>query len=91
MRNQREIISISPHTDYGLCKLPDCVDLRENGNCARLNIDACRGSECSFMQTKNEAEKSAQRWCKRLSSLDESEQKQIAKKYYGGTKPWESK
>lgn len=28
------------------------------------------------------------RWKKRLLSLDENEQKQIAAKYYGGQMPW---
>ncbi len=79
----------SPNADYGLCRLPDCVDLSENGKCSRLNINTCRGWECSFMRTKAEAEKSAKHWSKRLSSLSKSEQLQIAKKYYSGSMPWE--
>lgn len=91
MRTLRERADISPNIDFGLCELPDCIDLLENGKCARLNIGACHGIECSFLRTKSETEKSVQHWSQRLSSLDKSKQREIAKKYYGGTMPWEFK
>lgn len=31
---------------------------------------------------------SMEQWQKRMCSLDESEQKRISKKYYGGKMPW---
>lgn len=67
-----------------MLSLPDCEGLSENGKCRRLNTPSCIGNDCSFYQRVS----SLDRANKRLCSLDESTQKHISKKYYGGFRPW---
>lgn len=42
------------------------------------------------MENKKEIEDKSLRWSRRLSGLDERVQKNISKKYYGGSMPWKS-
>ncbi|HBN86197.1 MAG TPA: hypothetical protein DDZ89_20430 [Clostridiales bacterium] len=56
----------------------------ENGKCRWLNVPKCRGTKCSYYQKTNSLEKAQDR----LRSLDEEVQVRIAKKYYGGFRPW---
>lgn len=64
--------------------LPDCEGLLENGKCKWLQIPACAGSNCSYLNNMNSLDKSQAR----LRTLDEETQDRIAKKYYSGSRPW---
>jgi hypothetical protein len=68
--------------------LPDCAFLSDNATCIRLNITGCQGKDCTFFQSTEDHVKSRTRWKLHLLSLDEAQQKKIAKKYYCGTMPW---
>lgn len=68
---------------------PDrCVFLGADGSCEKLNQKECPVGGCSFQVLPEEEEAKRAYWAKRLSALDEARQKEIAKKYYGGGKPW---
>ena len=67
-----------------LLRLPDCGGLLENGKCRWLNVPSCLGAGCSFYQGFNSQTKSKMR----LRALDDATQERIARKYYGGTRPW---
>jgi hypothetical protein len=88
MYRYSNFIPSTKNAHLGMLDLPDCVALSEKGECGWLNISHCKGSSCSFKQTKEENKSSLQRWKLRLSSLDKAQQKSIAAKYYGGTEPW---
>jgi len=68
-----------------LLRLPDCGGLLENGKCQWLTVPTCIGERCSYYQKINSFHKARER----LRSLDEATQERIAKKYYGGLRPWE--
>ena len=53
-----------------------------------LEVDGCIGESCSFFKSNLEKSLSEINSSKRLSSLEESKQKQIANIYYGGKMPW---
>ena len=65
-----------------------CVFLSADGGCEKLNQKECPVGGCSFQVLPGEEEQKREYWAKRLSALDEVKQKEIAKKYYGGGKPW---
>ena len=65
-----------------------CVFLGANGACEKLNQKVCPTGGCSFKVLPEEEEGKRESWAKRLSALDEARQKEIAKKYYGGGRPW---
>lgn len=71
-----------------LSKFPDCSALSLRGTCTRLSLASCQGEGCTFKRSFKEDNDSLQLAYKRISSLDTSTQKQIAKKYYGGLMPW---
>jgi len=68
-----------------LTNLPDCEGLLENGKCKWLTVPKCIGAKCSYCQEAGTLDKTYAR----LRSLDEVIQDRIAKKYYGGSRPWE--
>lgn len=88
MHRYRNFIPSTRHANLGMLDLPDCLALSDRGDCMWLKTSRCMGSSCSFRQTKEENRCSLERWKLRLSSLDNAEQKRIAAKYYGGTRPW---
>lgn len=67
---------------------PDCSGLSERGKCNWLAISHCQGEECTFKRTCKEDFDSIQYVYRRLSNLSSSTQSYIAKKYYGGSMPW---
>jgi len=67
-----------------LLKLPDCEGLLENGTCSWLRVPVCGGSDCRYYNESASLKKAQAR----LRSLDEEDQERIARKYYGGTRPW---
>lgn len=71
-----------------LSKFPDCCALLVSGRCNSLNLYSCQGHKCTFKRTSKQELDSLRCVYKRLSSLDSSIQKQIAKKYYGNLMPW---
>lgn len=77
----------TPVGDEEMLSLPDCRFLTENGTCGRLNISHCTGEKCKFLNREaNHADINV--WSSRLSLLSEEEQMKIARKYYGGKRPW---
>lgn len=72
-------------------RVPDCSALSENKKCTWLTVYNCQGEECTFKRTCKEDIDSIQCAHQRLSSLDSSTQSHIAKKYYGGSMPWNKK
>ncbi len=84
---QKKVIgmtSLERNSDTELLMLPDCAGLLENGKCKWLRVSGCLGIKCSYYQGTNSLEKAK----RRLRSLDEDTQEHIAKKYYGGYRPW---
>lgn len=76
--------------DEEMLSLPDCRFLTEKGGCERLNISRCTGDKCTFLcREADRVDMSS--WSSRLSLLSEDEQIKIAKKYYGGKRPWKSR
>lgn len=75
---------LSRNLNLELISLPDCAGLLENGKCSWLNTPKCIGKQCSFHHKKASLNKAKER----LSSLDEPAQEHIARKYYGGCRPW---
>ena len=88
MKRKTESRAIAAHNSAALLKLPDCVFLQENGRCSRLNRNFCTGEGCSFLTSQLKSNEVKSKWATRLSTLSEQQQNRIAKKYYGGTKPW---
>jgi hypothetical protein len=79
----------TPVGDEEMLNLPDCRFLTEKGGCEKLNISRCSGDKCTFLSLEDDkADMSG--WKLRLSLLSEDEQMKIAKKYYGGKRPWKS-
>ncbi|MGN0638858.1 MAG: hypothetical protein ACI4J0_10840 [Huintestinicola sp.] len=77
----------SPIGDEEMLSLPDCRFLNEKGGCERLSFSRCTGEKCTFFSPgKSGTDLSG--WKSRLSLLSEEEQSRIAKKYYGGKRPW---
>lgn len=77
----------TPVGDEEMLSLPDCRFLTENGTCGRLNISHCAGEKCKFLNREaNHTDINV--WSSRLSLLSEEEQMKIARKYYGGKRPW---
>ena len=76
--------ALNRYSNTELLKLPDCAGLLENGGCKWLNVPKCNGRECPYYKKINSSEKAQERLC----SLDEATQERIAKKYYGGFRPW---
>lgn len=61
--------------------------LTRKGTCGRLNISHCAGEKCKFLNREaNHTDINV--WSSRLSLLSEEEQMKIARKYYGGKRPW---
>ena len=90
MKRKIESMAVAAHNSAALLALPDCVFLQENGRCSRLNREACAGEDCSFLTTHERSDQGRYKWASRLSALSEARQSEIAKKYYGGTKPWKN-
>lgn len=77
----------TPIGDEELLSLPDCRFLNEKGGCERLSFSRCAGEKCTFYSPEaHSSDLSSRR--SRLSRLSEEEQLRIAKKYYGGKRPW---
>lgn len=77
----------TPIGDEEMLSLPDCRFLNEKGGCERLSIPRCTGGKCSFLYTASDSADMSG-WRARLSLLSEEEQVRIARKYYGGKRPW---
>lgn len=77
-------MGLSRTSNLELVTLPNCDGLRENGTCRWLSVPACIGPKCPFCSSTDSLEKAYERLC----SLDEETQQRIAKKYYGGFRPW---
>jgi len=90
MKRKIESMAVAAHNSATLLTLPDCIFLQENGRCSRLDRDFCAGEECSFLTSHLQSDEGKSKWATRLSALSEQQQNEIAKKYYGGTKPWKS-
>lgn len=88
MKRKTESMAVAAHNSAALLSLPDCIFLQENGKCSRLSLDFCTGNTCSFLTSHNKSDEGKSKWAQRLSALSEKQQSDIAKKYYGGTKPW---
>ncbi len=88
MNRKTESMAVAAHNSAALLKLPDCVFLQENGRCSRLDRDFCTGQKCSFLTSHSKSEEGKSKWASRLSALGEHQQNEIAKKYYGGKRPW---
>lgn len=88
MRTQDNFIPSAANTSLDILKLPNCIYLMENGRCRELSFKKCMGSSCRFCIIKDSFDASKQKWSKRLNSLDEKQQTEISKKYYGGKMPW---
>lgn len=67
---------------------PDCIHLNESCKCDVLVVDGCIGESCSFYKSNFEEGLSEINSMTRISSLDESKQKQISNIYYDGKMPW---
>jgi len=52
-----------------------------------LHIAACTGEKCKYYKKASSQDRTEARLC----SLDEETQESIAKKYYGGFRPWKEK
>lgn len=76
--------TLTRYSNIELLDLPDCKELRENGNCALLKVTACMGETCPYYRERS----SEDRWNKRLCTLDEKTQEHIAQKYFDGARPW---
>lgn len=61
---------------------------QEGDGCKVLTVKKCKGYECSFFKTPEDAEASRKKANQRLASLDAETQAHIADTYYGGKKPW---
>lgn len=62
----------------------NCRGYTGDGKCCLLNVALCQKERCPFFNTQAECDKAE----RRLSELTDEQQKHIAKKYYGGKKPW---
>lgn len=71
-----------------LLELPNCAGLSDTGKCFWLSINSCQGYSCPFKKTRETQENSIKAVENRLSELDEENQERIARKYYGGKRPW---
>lgn len=78
--------AVNRMSDIEMLGYPECAGLSDNGRCRFRKIPKCVGDGCSHFTAIN----SQQRAYARLCSLPESEQEQIAKKYYGGMHPWKT-
>lgn len=90
MKRKTESIAVASHNSAALLSLPDCIFLQENGRCSRLDRNFCAGESCSFVTLRDKSDEGKSKWAKRLSALSEKQQNEIAKKYYGGTRPWKN-
>ncbi len=63
----------------------DCI--YKSRECERTTQQKC-SDECRWRQTEAEMILGRSRSIKRLRSLPENKQQEIADKYYGGEKPW---
>lgn len=66
----------------------DCVALSDLKKCSRLTTLVCDKKMCPFKQDFDEEVTSMQNAYERISSLDDTTQSRIAKKYYKGSMPW---
>ena len=88
MKRKMESGAIAAHNSAALLRLPDCIFLQENGRCSRLEHSFCVGETCSFLTSHLKSDEGKSKWAVRLSALSEQKQNEIAKKYYGGKRPW---
>ena len=68
-------------------KSTTCIFRQADGVCEKLVGTVCSGS-CSFKILPGGEEERRAAWAKRLCALEESKQREISKKYYGGARPW---
>lgn len=85
----RNLNKEDPKEQFAFCSLPNCVFLSQKGTCSKLDVKICMGQTCAFVKTPQEWERSQQKQRLRLKKLDEDLQKKIARKYYGGSTPWQ--
>lgn len=66
----------------------DCVCYRGD-ECSALSSMACRnGQPCPLYKTERDVEIAEQRTIKRLCSLSEEKQSEIADRLFNGRRPW---
>ena len=75
---------LARYSSAELLKMPDCAGLLESGKCRWLRVEECAGENCAYYREVSSQAKAEARLC----SLDEETQERIAKKYYGGFRPW---
>jgi hypothetical protein len=61
-----------------------------SGECRALDVPRCLGDKCKFLKTRKQVEDEIAACYRRLRTLRLSEQQEIARKYYGGTMPWQA-
>lgn len=81
-------MSFNKFSNLSLINMPDCVALSDLRKCKRLTSLVCDKKTCPFKQSNHEETTSIQTAYERISSLDNSTQSRIAKKYYKGSMPW---
>lgn len=84
-------MALTKYTNKEMVDYPNCHALTESGKCVWLSLSACRGAGCPFMKTEEDNRNSLEHARARLASLDEATQAHIARKYYGGKRPWYKK
>lgn len=83
--------SLTRNSNAELLYLPDCSGLLENGKCRWLSVSICLGLKCThYKGVGSLGENRLEKAQARLRSLDEKTQEHIARKYYGGSRPWAS-
>jgi len=75
---------LSQYSSADLLKQLDCAGLLGSGKCRWLQITECAGKNCAHYRKASSQAKAETRLC----SLGEETQERIAKKYYGGFRPW---
>nr|WP_122013449.1 hypothetical protein [Maliibacterium massiliense] len=86
---QRVFHKDDPKAHYELCDLPNCAFLTCQGTCSKLDVSACIGDACAFIQSEGDISRARAQWKARMQALDTQQQCAIAKKYYRGQMPWQ--
>lgn len=81
-------MSFNRFSNLSLINMPDCVALSDLKKCSRLTTLECDKKMCPFKQDIDEETASIQHAYERISNLDDTAQRRIAKKYYKGNMPW---
>ena len=85
MSDKKDFTDKSKNSNDTFC----CIYCTKRNDCSVLSVKKCLGEKCSFYETSEENLHSNDAWSKRMNALDSVKQTEIAKKYYGGKKPWQ--